>query len=34
MRKNNKFKKIIEVIVENNNISQHLQPLNVEGEIG
>ena len=33
MRKNNKFKKIIEVIIENNNIWQHLQPLNVEGKI-
>ena len=33
MRKNNKFKKIIEVLIENNNIWQHLQPLNVEGEI-
>jgi len=34
MKKNNKLKKMIEVLNENNNIWQHLQPLNVEGEIG
>ena len=34
MKKNNKFKKMVEILNENNNIWQHLQPLNVEDEIG